>query len=165
MASDMFIKIGDVKGESTDSAHKGEIDILSWSLAAAQQGTSGSGGGSGAGKVQIHDLVLTKYIDNASPTLFQMCCDGTHIKKCILTVRKAGGKQLEYLTIALDNSMVASIETGGKSGDDRLTETIRLNFAKIGMQYKPQVDGGAGGAGNSKGWDLTANVAWDAGLK
>jgi len=31
MAVDMFIKIGDIKGESQDSTHKDEIDVLSWS--------------------------------------------------------------------------------------------------------------------------------------
>ena len=45
MAVDMFIKIGDIKGESTDDKHKDEIDVLSWSLGATQSGTSGHGGG------------------------------------------------------------------------------------------------------------------------
>src|SRR4029453_1384598 len=31
MASDIFAKVGDVKGESTDAKHKGEIHFLSWS--------------------------------------------------------------------------------------------------------------------------------------
>ena len=31
MAVDMFIKIGDLKGESSDKSHKDEIDVLAWS--------------------------------------------------------------------------------------------------------------------------------------
>ena len=31
MASDIFAKIGDIKGESLDSKHKGEVEVLSWS--------------------------------------------------------------------------------------------------------------------------------------
>ena len=30
-AFDMFIKIGDIKGESADKDHKDEIDVLAWS--------------------------------------------------------------------------------------------------------------------------------------
>ena len=46
MAVDMFLKIATVDGESTDSVHSGEIDLLSWSFAANQTGTSNTGGGS-----------------------------------------------------------------------------------------------------------------------
>jgi hypothetical protein len=31
MASDIFAKIGDIKGESTDAKHKDEIEVLSFS--------------------------------------------------------------------------------------------------------------------------------------
>ena len=56
MASDIFAKIGDIKGESADSKHKGEIDILSFSWGVTNSGTIGGGGGGGAGKATFHDL-------------------------------------------------------------------------------------------------------------
>ena len=31
MASDIFAKLGDIKGESLDSKHKEEVEVLSWS--------------------------------------------------------------------------------------------------------------------------------------
>jgi type VI secretion system secreted protein Hcp len=160
MAVDMFIKIGDVKGESTDDKHKNEVDVLSWSWGATQSGTSGIGGGGGAGKVQLQDLTITKYIDKASPTLLKMCCDGTHIPSTILTVRKAGGSALEYLKITCDDSIVTSITTGGSGGQDRLTENVTFNFAKIKMEYTPQTAKGAGEASVTQGWDQAANKAW-----
>jgi type VI secretion system secreted protein Hcp len=160
MAVDMFIKIGDVKGESTDDKHKNEIDVLSWSWGATQSGTAGIGGGGGAGKVQLQDLTITKYIDKASPTLFKMCCDGTHIGTSVLTVRKAGGSALEYLKLTLDKAIVTSITTGGSGGQDRLTENITLNFAKAKMEYTPQTEKGAGEASVIQGWDVAANKAW-----
>jgi type VI secretion system secreted protein Hcp len=160
MAVDMFIKIGDVKGESTDDKHKGEIDVLSWSWGATQAGTSGIGGGGGAGKVQLQDLTITKYIDKASPTLLKMCCDGSHIGTCLLTVRKAGGTALEYLKLTLDGALVTSISTGGSGGQDRLTENVTLNFSKIKMEYTPQTGKGAGEASVTQGWDVSANKAW-----
>ena len=38
MAVDMFIKIGDVKGESKDKTHKEEIDVLAWSWGVSNSG-------------------------------------------------------------------------------------------------------------------------------
>jgi type VI secretion system secreted protein Hcp len=160
MAVDMFIKIGDIKGESTDDKHKDEIDVLSWSLGATQAGTSGHGGGGGAGKVQLQDLTFTKYIDKATPTLFKLCCSGTHIDKVLLTVRKAGGTALEYLKISLEEAIVSSIATGGSGGQDRLTENISLNFSKVKVDYTPQTAKGAGEAPVGHGWDIAANKEW-----
>ena len=56
MAVDMFVKIGDIKGESKDDKHKEEIDVLSWSWGVSQSGTMSSGGGGGAGKANFDDF-------------------------------------------------------------------------------------------------------------
>ncbi|HDS5282244.1 TPA: type VI secretion system receptor/chaperone Hcp, partial [Escherichia coli] len=55
MAVDMFIKIGDVKGESKDKTHAEEIDVLAWSWGMSQSGSMHMGGGGGAGKVNVQD--------------------------------------------------------------------------------------------------------------
>ena len=160
MAVDMFIKIGDIKGESTDDKHKGEIEVLSWSMGATQTGTAGIGGGGGAGKVQMQDLVCTKYIDRSSPNLLKLCCDGTHIDKIVLTVRKAGGTALEYVKIFAEEALISSITTGGSGGQDRLTENITINFSRIKMEYTPQNAKGAGEASVIQGWDIAKNKEW-----
>jgi type VI secretion system secreted protein Hcp len=160
MAVDMFLKVGDIKGESTDDKHKGEIDLLSWSWGATQSGTSGIGGGAGAGKVQLQDLTCTFYTNKGSPALLKHCCDGTHIAELTLTVRKAGGTALEYLVYKLQDVLVTSITTGGSGGQDRLTENVTFNFAKIKMVYTPQTAKGAGEASITQGWDQAANKAW-----
>ncbi|MEP6506288.1 MAG: type VI secretion system tube protein Hcp, partial [Betaproteobacteria bacterium] len=69
MAMDMFIKIGDLKGESVDKKHAGEIDVLAWSWGISNSGSAHVGGGAGAGKANVQDLSFTKYIDKSSPDL------------------------------------------------------------------------------------------------
>src|SRR4249919_3313099 len=56
MASTIFARIGDIKGESQDIKHKDEIDVLSWSWGVTQSGSMGHGGGGGEGKATFHDL-------------------------------------------------------------------------------------------------------------
>jgi type VI secretion system secreted protein Hcp len=50
MASNIFAKIGDIKGESLDAKHKDEIEVLSFSWGVTNAGVMPSGGGAGAGK-------------------------------------------------------------------------------------------------------------------
>ncbi len=157
MAVDMFLKIEGVDGESTDSSHKGEIDILAWSWGLSQSGTTHMGGG-GAGKVNVQDISVTKWIDKASPNLMKYCCNGKHFKEALLTVRKAGEKPLEYIKIKLNDLIISSVSTGGSGGEDRLTENVTLNFGKVGFEYQPQkADGSKDGGAIPMVWNIKEN--------
>lgn len=160
MAVDMFLKIADVKGESKDSAHKGEIDVLAWSWGMSNSGSAHVGGGAGAGKVNVQDLSITKYIDKSSPHLLLATCNGKHYKDATLVVRKAGEKPLEYLTIKMEEVMITSVSTGGSGGEDRLTENVVLNFARVKVDYKEQKTDGSGDAPVNMGWKIDENVKW-----
>jgi type VI secretion system secreted protein Hcp len=157
MAVDMFIKIDDIKGESVDDKHKGEIDVLAWSWGMSQSGSAHIGGGAGSGKVQVRDLTLTKHVDKATPILMKYCCNGKHIKEALLTVRKAGGKPVEYLKITMNDAIVSQVSTGGSGGQDRLTEELSLNFAKVKCEYVPQKADGSAEAAIAMGYDIGAN--------
>lgn len=157
MAVDMFLKLDGVKGESSDDKHKGELDILSWSWGAHQTGTSHVGAGGGAGKVNVQDLSFTKYIDRSSPELFLHCCTGKHFATALLTVRKAGGKPLEYLKINMEEVLVSGVTTGGSGGDERPTESVTLNFARVKLDYTPQKPDGSGDAAVTVGFDMAKN--------
>ena len=160
MSAEMFIKIGDVKGEARGKGHEDEIDVLSWSWGASQSGSFHTGGGGGAGKVNVQDLSFTKYVDKASPVLTLMCCNGEHIDKAVLTVRKAGKKPLEYIIIEMTKVMVTSVSHGGSGGEEKLTENVTLNFALVTYKYQPQKDDGSKDGGTiDMGWDIEANVA------
>jgi type VI secretion system secreted protein Hcp len=157
MAVDMFIKIGDIKGESKDHKHKDEIDVLSWSWGMSQSGNTHTGGGSGAGKVNVQDLSLTKYVDKASADLMLACCNGKHYPDATLVVRKAGENPVEYLKVKLTNLIVTSHSTGGSGGEDRLTENVTLNFEKVDVEYTPQDEKGAGQSPKKMGYDIASN--------
>jgi type VI secretion system secreted protein Hcp len=158
MAMDMFIKIGALKGESRDKAHKEEIDVLAWSWGMSNSGSAQQGSGAGAGKVNVQDLSFTKYIDKSSPDLMLATCNGKHFDKALLTVRKAGESPLEYLLITMEEVLISSVSTGGSGGEDRLTENVTLNFAKVKVQYKEQTPTGGVGDKPEMGWDIAENV-------
>lgn len=160
MAVDMFIKIDDLKGEAQDKTHGGEIDVLAWSWGMSQSGTMHAGGGGGGGKVSVQDLSFTKWVDKSSPVLMMYCSDGSQFKEAKLVVRKAGGKApLEYIVIVMNDVIVTSVSTGGSGGEDRLTENVTLNFAKVKIDYQAQKpDGTKDGGAIKYGWDIAKNV-------
>lgn len=157
MAVDMFIKIGDIKGEAQDATHKESVDVLAWSWGLSQSGTTHTGSGGGAGKVNVQDLSFTKYVDTSSTALVIAACKGTHIKEAKLTVRKAGDSPLEYIKITMEDCLVSSVSTGGSGGEDRLTENVTLNFAKFKVEYTAQAKTGGKGTTSTAAWDIAAN--------
>ena len=143
-AVDMFLKIDDIKGESTDAAHEGEIEILSYKWGE----TSGKphAGGGGAGKVSIQDMTITMAYEKSSPKLMQATNSGKSFEEVILTVRKAGGAAAArepFLTITMTDIVISSYQTGGSAADDTVPiDTVALNFAKIDFEYQQQTDSG-----------------------
>jgi type VI secretion system secreted protein Hcp len=125
----------------------------------SNSGSAHQGGGAGAGKVTVHDVSITKYVDSSSPKLLLNCCEGTHYANALLTIRKAGGDSpVEYLKIKMQEVLITSVSTGGAGDLDRLTESVCLNFAKVSVEYTPQDAKGAPGTVIPFGWDIVANV-------
>jgi type VI secretion system secreted protein Hcp len=159
MASvDYFLKIDGIEGECTDSKHKNEIDLESWSWGETQSGSHSFGGGGGAGKVQMQDFHFVMKINKASPKLFLACATGEHIKKAVLTCRKAGKEQQEFLKVEFSDLLISSYQTGGSGhGDIVPTDQISFNFSKIEMDYKEQKADGSLGGSQKKGYNLKEN--------
>jgi len=146
-AVDMFLKMGDIKGESVVAGHVGEIEILSyeWGETSAKPH---AGGGGGAGKVAIQDLTFTMAYEKSSPKLMQATNSGKSFEEVILTVRKAGGDTAPrdpFLTIKMTDIVISSYQTGGSAADDTVPiDTVSLNFGKIDFEYQQQdEEGGA----------------------
>jgi len=158
MAVDITLKCTGVEGESKIAKHEGEIDVLGWSWGASNSGTMHTGGGGGAGKVNVQDLSVTKYVDMATTNLLMACCNGKHFDEMVLTVRKAGEAALDYLKITMKTCLITSFQTGGSGGEDRLTENITITFKTVDVEYVPQKEDGSGGAAKRCGWDVARNV-------
>jgi type VI secretion system secreted protein Hcp len=156
MASDIFAKIGDIKGESKDAKHKDEIEVLSWSWGVAQTGSQAHGGGAGAGKATFQDFTFTHQLDRASPGLMKACATGQHIPEATVTVRRAGKGQQEYLVIKMTDVIVTSVAPSMDSGAVSL-EGVALQFARVDLEYKPQKADGSLEPGIHFTYDIKAN--------
>ncbi len=153
----MVLDLGsDTPGESQVDGHANQIDVLSWSW-----GLSNSGSVAGAvGKANFQDLSLTKYVDKSSPKLMLDCASGAHLPTATLYCLKSigAGKPYEYVKITLTEVQVTSVSTGGSGGQDRLTENVTLNFAKVKYDYQTQNPDGSPGSTVSFTWNVANNL-------
>lgn len=143
MASDFLLDIEGVKGESTDDVHKGKIEIDSFSWGCSNEATGGRGTGSGAGKANFQDFHFTKECDSSSHDLIKSCASGKHFAKAVLTARKAGEAQKEFLIVTMEDVFVSSFSSGGAGQGSIPLEQVSLNYTTIKYEYKPQDKKGA----------------------
>ena len=157
--SGIHLKVGDIKGESTDSKHKDEIDVESWSWGASNSGSIASGGGgAGAGKVTFSDLSFVHRVDKASPNLWKACATGEHIKDATLTSAKTGKTSQDFLIIKMSDVLITSV-SAWQSNDagGAPMEQVAMQFAKVDVEYKPQKPDGSLDAGVHFKYDIKAN--------
>jgi type VI secretion system secreted protein Hcp len=157
MASDIFAKIGDIKGESLDDKHKDEIEVLAWSWGVSQGGSMSMGGGGGQGKASFNDFHITHFIDKASPNLLKACATGEHIKEATITARKAGKGQQEFLIVKMSDLIITGVAPSGNGSDGGLVENVAMQCAKVDLEYKPQKADGSLDAGLHFKYDIKGN--------
>jgi type VI secretion system secreted protein Hcp len=152
VASDIFAKLGDIKGESIDDKHKDEIEVLSWSWGVTNAGTR-AGTGVAAGRASFSGFSFMHRLDKASPLLLKACATGQHLKDATITRRKAGQGQQEFLVIKMNDVIVTSVEDSDSEGGDAV-ESVSLAFAKVDVEYRPQKADGSLDAGIHFKYDL-----------
>jgi len=158
MAVEYFLKISGIQGESTDSKHKGEIELEAFSWGETQVPPAGGGGsGGGAGKVQIQDFQVTLRTSKASPKLLLACAKGQHFQEAVMVARKVGGAKHEFLKFRLREVLISSYQTGGSEQADLPIEQLSLSFGKIEIEYRPTKADGSLDTPVTAGWDVKQN--------
>lgn len=147
-----------IKGESKSSSHKDWVEVLSLNEGAMRPGSTSTGGG--GGKVNIQDISLTKYIDSSSIGIRSDTASGnlsTDIK--IEVIKQCGSdKFITEYTMNLSKVLFTSVSAGGSGGEDRLTENVTINFARIDWAYTPIAPDCSAGPVQYGGWDLELNA-------
>ena len=160
MASDTFLKIEGIEGESTDDQHKKWIEILSFNHGVSQMASASiSGtGGSSSERADFQDFSVVKILDTTSPLLALNCVKGTCIPEVKIELCRAGGDKQPYMEYKMTNVIISSVSIGGGGGGEP-TESLTFNYGKFNWNYI-KVDRHGKKSGNvPAGWDLEANKA------
>lgn len=135
MFAPVYMKLGDIKGEATDTDHKDQIEILSYSFGASQAGAArdvatgqasgkrDAASGQATGKRQHQPITIVKRYDKASPMLAKAMASGEVIKE----IEVSDGTTVHKLR----DCVITSISPVSSAGGDRPMESISLNYEKI----------------------------------
>ncbi|MFC4722170.1 Hcp family type VI secretion system effector [Geojedonia litorea] len=130
--SSYYIKIADVKGESTDRAHKDWIVIESFSHGLEQQ-TSPTGATRQRASMAFHDLTISKAVDKSTPKLMEFCAKGQVIPELELDL-VANGRV--YYKLTLKRARINGITTGTDRGPDgKLLDEMTISYTSATWEY------------------------------
>lgn len=152
MAISNFLKLDGIDGESTDRSHRNEIELLSWSWGVTNETPASGGGGSGVGRATPQALLFVHRYDKASPLLAKLAANGRHIRTAVLSARRSGAGQRDFLVITLKELNVTAVQMSD-NGDGPL-EQVALRFGEIGFSYVPQTPRGTAGTPVTMNWNV-----------
>jgi len=140
MAIDMFLKLGEIIGESEAPDHIDEINISNFHWGLSNSVDMQRPGHDG--KANVGNIILTKSVCRATPVIMNMVTAGTHIPDATIVALKAGGvEKLPYFVIKLEHIAVVDQQFDGESSG-LIIENITLNFSRVELMYQQQEDDG-----------------------
>lgn len=162
MAFDAFLKIDGIPGDSTDAAHQGWIEILSYRHGIEQPTSrSQSAGGARSSERANHDpFVIVKELDIATCLLERNVCNGANIPTITLELCRATGSKQKYMQYKLTDSIVTFVRPRGDcAADGQLpSEEVGFSYSKIEWTYTDTDEKTGASKGNvSSHWDVTTN--------
>jgi type VI secretion system secreted protein Hcp len=158
VASDIFMRIDDIEGESTDRQHPGWIEVLNNKLGLKQRiaSTPSSAGGATAGKADFKTFNFIRPVDKASPRLALVCAAGTHIDEILVEECRAGGERVRYMAYRLRNCIIKRVMLIG--GGIFPMELVDVDYGQIEWAYTQQSRSGGRPVGEvAGGWNREKN--------
>jgi type VI secretion system secreted protein Hcp len=141
LASTTFLKLDGIDGEATDRTHLGEIEVLSWGWGFSGQTVSSGSGGTSIGKVTPREFQFVHRYDKASPALAREAIAGRHVANAVLSARKSGAGQKDFLKVTMNDVLITSIADGDDGSGP--TEHVSMVCAEMAVSYQPPPPGSA----------------------
>ena len=137
MATDCFMKISDLPGESTDEKHPKWIDVGSFSHSLDLETNVEQGGGPPTTGRCVHgEFVVEKAIDRTSPSLADYCANGESIDSVKIEMCHAVEQKQTYGEILLEDVLVSKYEIShSRGGSGKPCEVISFSYEKITWTY------------------------------
>jgi type VI secretion system secreted protein Hcp len=138
MASDAYIMIDTINGESQAQGMTNNIELDSYSFGASNPADVG-GKGLSAGKCSLSDFSFTCGTDAASFQILKALYTGAHLAKAVFSLRESGGgaTPYTYITVTMTNCYITSHGVGGGSMG-KPSQSVSLAYEQIEYEYFTQ---------------------------
>lgn len=158
-AADIFLQLGDIKGESIAKGYAGQIELLSYTQSFRSAAAAPGSGGNVGGQAICGEITAVKAIDRSSPHLIGALLRATVIPSGLITFHpnpNLAGR--DYYTVKLSAVTVVVIEQTDQPDPQRIVERVVLRAEKFQVAYRPTSGAGSGDALVEFGWDCTKNA-------
>lgn len=150
-APDIFLSLktrraGAIKGESVAADHQDAIEVDGWSWGISA--SSAIGATQATARRSFKHLTVCKRLDCATTALMSVLTTNDEVKEAKLSMRKAGGGQLDFFTITLNSARVVAVDLDC-DGSGQTTERVSFAFNKVQVEYTVQQGSGLRGASSS----------------
>ncbi len=123
MASNFFVKIDGIDGESTSKGHEKWVECIGFTMGSLQN--IGAGRATDvSGRGQFEPFVFTHLVDKATPKIQQFCMNAQKIAKVQFCVcRNVAGAEVPVYEVTLENvkisqASIKSVVADGMNGAD-----------------------------------------------
>jgi len=134
-----FMKLGDIKGEATDSKHQDWIIIESMSSAISRSTSDDAKDTKRSrGDTTLGDVVVTRELDKSSTKLQESCANGSFFDEVeiVFTRTNEDGTEQPYLKYKLKDVIVTSYSFHGNAAGEPLpTEEMTLGYTEVEWTY------------------------------
>jgi type VI secretion system secreted protein Hcp len=133
-----YAKLGDIKGEATDTDHKDWVIIESMSSPIFRSIAEGSKDSQRVrGETTLGDISVVRQLDKSSPKLQEACASGSFIPEVeVHFCTTVKNKQETYLKYVLKNVIVTSYSFHGTAtGDPLPSEEVTLGYTEVEWTY------------------------------
>ncbi len=136
------------------------IEVKTFDFAVENATTVGSATGEAGAKARFDELVIRKFVDKASPSLFQASVSGEHFAVVHLFVRHDGAEQqAPFLGYEFQTVFITNIDWSGSTGDPAPIETVTFEYGALKIVYKEANPDGSPGQAVSASWSQVSNSA------
>ncbi len=150
-----------IQGDSRARSHEDSIDVDNWNFGLsvkedlAKAKTAGAQGSSN--QADASDLQITKGIDRSSPALMQLVASGDELTEATMHMIHRVHLNVRVTLKMTDVRLTDyKIVVAGDGGNVSLTETIRLSFNKIKVEYqsRPSERGAGSSGGGTRSFEI-----------
>lgn len=158
----IFMNYDGITGESSDSNHQGwmDIDELQWGVTRRITAASSTQNDRESATAEISDLVVSRHMDSATPSLFiESCCGNGKDVVIHLTKTGSGSGADVYMEYTLKNALISNYHVNATSQDsERPTESLTISFVDVEVKYTPYDEDGKAQAAIAVGYDTATNT-------
>jgi type VI secretion system secreted protein Hcp len=142
------------------------IEVKSFEFAVENATTVGSATGGAGAKARLDQLLIHKFVDKISTSLFSASVAGEHFAVVHLFVRQDGTGQpsgaapeVPFLNYEFQTVFITKIDWSGNAGDPVPDEAVTFEYGALKIVYnEPSTDGTPGGP-VSASWNQVTNSA------